>query len=122
MEQQYNRRKYQRGTHFNLTVGVSLDNLKWYKARASDLSSGGLSLLSEHDYSIGDTMWFDLRIEGFLSEFEVKTKGTVRRKEHFANENVYGIEFIGLPPDIKIRIDESVRADRPVEHGSYEID
>lgn len=118
-EREFNRRSYSRGSHFNCTVRISPNGIKWHHARASDLSSGGLKLASRVDYEAGQTLWFDLVIEGFLTEFKCKTKGIVRRKQVLPNDNMYGIEFIGLSDDVRIRIDESVHADRPVMGDSY---
>lgn len=118
-EREFNRRSYSRGSHFNCTVHVSLDGIKWHHARASDLSSGGLKLASTVDYEAGQTLWFDLVIESFLSEFKCKTKGIVRRKQVFPNDNMYGIQFMDISDDIRIRIDENVRADRPISGNPY---
>jgi hypothetical protein len=113
-EQGPSKRSYSRGTHFNCTIRISPNGEEWHHARATDLSSGGLKLTSTVVYEVDQTLWFDIIIEGFLTEFECKTQGIVRRKQVLPNDNVYGIEFVGLNEDIRIRIDESVRADRPV--------
>ncbi len=120
--QQYNRRNYQRGKHLHCNVEVSSDNKIWYKANTTDVSSGGLSLQTTQVYEVGDSLQFSLEVESFLSQFTVKTEGKVRRKEIFAKEYIYGIEFINLHQDIKIRIDESVLADRPIGRETYEND
>ncbi|GHU80170.1 hypothetical protein FACS1894191_4770 [Clostridia bacterium] len=121
--QDYNRRNYNRGTHFSCTAKISADEKRWASAKVDDLSSGGLSLESKKDYNVGDSLWLDLHIEAFMiSPFDAKVRGIIRRKQAFPDHMVYGIQFLDLRQELKIRIDESVRADRPVSGGAYEDD
>ncbi|MDR1193506.1 MAG: PilZ domain-containing protein [Peptococcaceae bacterium] len=117
---EYTRRDYQRGAHFHSAASVSADGEHWHDAEMGDLSSGGLSLNSSLEFAVGDVIWLNLRVEGFMSGFDVAAKGSVRRKQRFADENVYGVAFIGLPQDVQIRIDENARGDRPISGGTYE--
>lgn len=118
----YNRRNYQRGSHFVCSAIVRSEGRGWHAAEIFDLSSGGLMLKSAEEFSSGDQLWFDLTIQGFLSEFSVMVKGIVRRKNTYTNEYVYGIEFLNLDQDTKIRIDENVMRDRPVGRDTYQSD
>jgi Tfp pilus assembly protein PilZ len=120
--EQKTQRVYARGDHFSTEVKVSRDGFQWKKAMAGELSSGGLSLFTKNEYQVGDELWFDLKVSGFMSEFEVKTQGCIRRKnrtEEGAFE--YGVSFIGLSQELKIRIDENVHNDRPISGGSYSL-
>ncbi len=108
--QQNEKRVYQRGDHFHCTAKISEDGKKWVKVKIEDMSSGGLLLKSEKEYQKGDTLWFDVFIEGFFSEFNVKTQGEVRRVQHTGTEYAHGIAFIGMDKDTKIRIDENVQS------------
>jgi hypothetical protein len=67
------------------------------------------------DYDIGAKLWFDLILYGISTQFEVKVKGTVKRKDKTQHYNIYGIAFNDVPPDIKIRIDETIHRMRPRE-------
>ena len=118
----YNQRAYNRGSHFNGEAQVSSDGDNWQQADVSDISSGGLMFCSPTEYAVGDRLWFDLVIRGFLSKFEVKSLGEVRRKIEHGKVFDYGIAFKGLSPEKKIQIDENVRNDRPVTGDGYEVD
>ncbi len=115
----YNQRAYSRGQHFAYDGTVSVDGETWEKADISDLSSGGLKLVTKANHTQGDELWFDLVIYGFMSEFQVKVPGKICRKTDVAGKYQYGIEFIGLSQDTKIRIDANVHNDRPVEKKEY---
>lgn len=116
---QENRRAYQRGLHFHIDAKISTDGIIWTEAFISDLSSGGLQLHSDTCYQKDDILWFDLMIQGFFTEFEVKVKGIVRREHMREKQHIYGISFLDLSPELKIRIDENVMNDRPVGGASY---
>ena len=115
-------RAYSRGSHLNGRVSVSQDGDEWGNADVSDVSSGGLKLFTTAEYAVGDVLWFDIVLQSFMSEFEVRTKGEIRRKVPYGSGYNYGIAFKGLTPDKKIQIDENVRNDRPVEGNEYEVD
>lgn len=117
-----NKRAYQRGSHFNGRVRISKDGETWHHANVGDVSSGGLKLYSSVDYSEGEILWFDMVLEGFLTEIKVQTQGEVRRKSPYAGKYQYGIRFKGISPAKAVQIDENVRNDRPVSGGSYEAD
>jgi hypothetical protein len=118
----YDQRAYARGSHFNGSVQVSADGETWQPAEVSDVSSGGLKFRSVTDYPEGATLWFDLVLEGFLSRFEVKTEGRIRRKAVHGSVFRYGIAFRDLSPATKIQIDENIRGDRPITGDGYEAD
>lgn len=116
------RRVYQRGSHFNIDARVSDDGQNWKEAHISDLSSGGLQLHTDSLLQKGDMLWFDLVIHGFFSEFEIKVKGIIRREIKGDSQHLYGVSFMDLSPDQKIRIDENVLNDRPVGGAPYMMD
>lgn len=120
--QEYNKRDYSRASHFGCDVRVSTDKMRWQNADVTDISSGGLKLMTETEYAAGTELWFDLRINGFMSEFTVQVKGIVRHQAPYRGKYQYGIQFVGLSPDLKIRIDENVHNDRPVGRGVYSND
>lgn len=119
---EYNQREYSRASHFGFEVLVCKDKANWHEARVSDLSSGGLKLHTHKDYEQGETLWFDLIIHGFMSEFTVVVQGSIQRKTKEKKDFVYGIKFLNLSQDIKIRIDENVHNDRPIGKTRYEND
>lgn len=105
----YDQRAYSRGSHFDGQALVSADGDNWQPADVSDVSSGGLRFTSTAEYAQGDTLWFDLILQSFLTQFEVKTLGEVRRKTAGDGVFDYGIAFRGLSPEKKIQIDENIR-------------
>ncbi len=104
------KRVYQRGDHFECTAKVSEDGEKWFESKIIDLSSGGLLFISEKEYPQDTVLWFDILVEGFLSEFHVEVKGKVRRVQHVGTHYNHGIAFVDLDNDMKIRIDENVHS------------
>ena len=118
----YEQRNYARGGHFNGTASVSADGETWCRADIEDVSSGGLKLRSETAYNEGDVLWFDIVLQGFLSEFEVKAKGQVCHRQPFADKYIYGIAFMGLSREKQIQIDLNVQNDRPIAGAGYEAD
>jgi len=108
------RRVYQR-SKFDCDAKVSADGFAWKRIEVRDLSSGGLQMYLADDYEIGAKLWFDLILYGISTQFEVKVQGTVRRKDKTQHYQVYGISFINVPPDTKIRIDETIHKMRPKE-------
>lgn len=106
------KRAYQRGDHFQCTARISEDGTHWYETMIEDLSSGGLLFKNHKEYRVGDTLWFDVLVEGFLAEFSVKVQGKVCRVQHTGSQYAHGIAFLGLNNDIKIRIDENVQSIR----------
>lgn len=118
----YDQRAYSRGGHFDGQVLVSTDGDTWAPADVSDISSGGLKLHSNAEYGEGEALWFDICLQSFLSEFEIKTMGVVCRKAPAGGAFQYGIAFKGLSRDKQIQIDENVRNDRPVTGKGYEAD
>lgn len=117
-----NKRAYIRSNDLDDEIKVSVDGNKWKIATVTDISSGGLKLVDAAEYNTGDTLWFDITIRSVLSEFEIMVRGVVRRKALQAGNYVYGIAFVGLSQDKKIRIDESIRNDRPVGGERYHAD
>lgn len=115
-------REYQRGEHLNCTVKVSVDGKHYKPGEVSDISSGGLALISTDKYNVGDKLFFELNIESFFSEFLVMTEGKIMRRTDLPEYFLYGIKFVGLSEDMKIRIDMNVVKDRMVESNPYTMD
>lgn len=116
---EFDRRIYQRGSHFYTVANISSDGQSWQPAEVYDVSSGGLKLHTGLEFHAGDILWLDMTLHGFFSEFEVKTQCVVRRKLTDDDKHVYGLSFKDLSQDIKIRIDENVIKDRPVSQDPY---
>jgi len=108
------RRVYQR-SKFDCDARVSSDGFAWKRFEVRDLSSGGLQMHLADEYEIGAKLWFDLTLYGVSTQFDVKVQGVVRRRDKTPLYYVYGICFIDVPQDTKIRIDESIRKMRPKE-------
>ena len=113
------RRQYKRSDHFHMVAKYSRDQKTWADAVVNNLSSGGLQLCTEDRFETGDTIWFDLTIQGFFSEFEIQTKAEVKNVKITEDSICYGVVFLGLSHDKKIRIDENVNHDRPFGGGPY---
>lgn len=118
----HDRRHYKRSDHLYCTAKMSIDGKKWQEADLDDLSSGGLRMRTAESFQVNDVLWFNLEIQNFLVEFSIKTQGIIRRRTEFENEYTYGVAFINLSPDDRIRIDENVRMDRPVTRDTYNFD
>lgn len=112
-------RVYMRGTHLNCTVKVSVDGNKYKTGDVNDISSGGMNLLTEDEYNLGDKLFFELIIAGFMSEFTVFAEGRIVHIKKLPSYYSYGIKFAGLSEDDKIRIDENILKDRLVESKTY---
>ena len=118
----YDKRSYQRGEHFYIDARVSRDQIRWRKAIINNLSSGGLQLMTDESFAVGDKLWFDLTIQGFFSEFDMKVNGEIRNEKKIDGKNAYGVVFLNLSHDKKILIDENIKNDRPVGGAPYNYD
>jgi len=116
------RRLYQRGDHFYIEAKFSRDQIRWKKATISNLSSGGLFLIAEERFEVGDHLWVDLIVQGFFSSFETKVKSEIRNEKKINGHYGYGIVFLDLSHDKKIIIDENIKNDRPVGGAPYSLD
>jgi len=114
------RRLYQRGEHFYIEAKMSRDKNRWKKATISNLSSGGLQLVTEDKFEVGDIIWFDLVVQGFFSMLETTVKTEIRNKKAVEDKFAYGAVFLDLSPDKKIFIDENIKKDRPVTGDTYD--
>lgn len=101
-------RKYKRAKHLNCIVKISADGKKYKDGDARDISSGGMGIITEDKYKLGDKLFFELIIQGFMSEFDAKVEGEVVRIKNLQKQTEYGIKFYGLSEDMKIRIDENI--------------
>ena len=113
------KRRYQRGEHFHIVAKISRDQKRWKKVSINNLSSGGLQLRSDEKYEIGETVWFDLTIQGFFSEFEINTKAEIKNDIARDGHHIYGVVFLDLSHDKKILIDENIKNDRPIGGDPY---
>ena len=108
-------RVYKRANHLNCVIKISEDGIIFKEERSRDISSGGISIISDTKYEIGKELYFILDIMGVMNEFTVFVKGDVVRVTKLSKNNSYGIKFKGLDENTKIRIDESISKDRIVD-------
>ena len=99
------RRTYQRSEDFQCEARVSRDKTQWRNAVVCDLSGEGLRFQTDEQFDIGDVLWFDLNVTGFLTNLKFIAKGVIRHKD----KNTLGASFEDLNHDLKIHIDEAVR-------------
>jgi len=113
------RRHYQRSDHFNIVAKMSRDGRRWKKVFIHNISSGGFQFSTDDKFEPDDEMWFDLSVQGFFSEFQIKCKGRVQNVKIQEGRFIYGVNFMHLSPDIKILIDENIKSDRPIGGDPY---
>jgi c-di-GMP-binding flagellar brake protein YcgR len=105
-----NRRAYKRDTCHRSRIKVSMDGNRWDEAEVFDISAGGLKIVTNIMFDIGEDLWFNLDMPEFLSKRQIKIEGTIRRHEADDEEGkfVYGVSFKDLSEDLRIGIDENV--------------
>lgn len=101
-------RAYQRSEHLNCKIKVSVDGRNYKPGEVSNISSGGLTLISADEYREGEKLFIELNIAGFLTEFLVITEGKILRRTNLPEYFLYGVKFMGLSEDMKIRIDMNI--------------
>ena len=116
------KRYYQRSDHFNIVAKTSRDKRRWKKVFIHNLSSGGLQFSTDEKIDAGETLWFDLAVQGFFSEFEIHTQGEIRNVKLQEGRYVCGVVFIELGNDVQIIIDENIKSDRPIGGDPYLFD
>ena len=99
------RRAFQRSENFHCKARVSKDKAEWYSVVVCDLSSEGLKFQSDEQFNVGEFLWFELSVTGFLTSLDFIAKGEIRHKYN----NTYGVSFKDLKNDLKIHIDEAMR-------------
>ena len=99
------RRAYRRSEGFQCKARVSRDRAEWHRAVVCDLSCEGLKFQTDEQFDIGDVLWFELNVTGFLTSLDFIAKGVIRHKD----KNAFGASFKDLDPDFKIHIDEAMR-------------
>jgi c-di-GMP-binding flagellar brake protein YcgR len=114
-------RTYQRGVHLHIDARFSEDGTAWQDAQICDISSGGMQVQIDKHYNKGDRLWFDLIIHHFFSQFELKVRGVIRQELLHEGRHLYGVQFLNLTPEMRIRIDECVLSDRPVSGTPFTL-
>jgi c-di-GMP-binding flagellar brake protein YcgR len=104
------RRAYKRDKCHRSIVKVSMDGNRWDDAEVFDISAGGLKIVTNIMFDIGEDLWFDLDMHEFLTDRKIKINGTIRRQETDDQEGkfVYGVSFKDLSEDVRIGIDENI--------------
>ena len=105
MQDSKHHRVYQRSDGFHCDAQVSRDKEQWRDIEVCDLSSEGLKFQTDEQFNVGDAVWFDMNVTGFLTSFEFIAEGVIRNKD----KNTFGASFEGLNHDLKIHIDEAAR-------------
>ncbi|MDR2532183.1 MAG: PilZ domain-containing protein [Oscillospiraceae bacterium] len=105
-----NRRAYKRDICHRSNIEISLDSYIWHKAVVFDISAGGLKIVTNIIFDVGEDLWFNLDMPEFLSKSQMKIKGTIRRQEDDDEEGmfVYGVSFKDLSESVRIGIDENI--------------
>jgi c-di-GMP-binding flagellar brake protein YcgR len=105
-----NRRAYKRDNCHRSDIRISLDGYIWHEAVVFDISAGGLKIVTNIVFDIGEDLWFNLDMPEFLSKSQMKIKGTIRRQEEDDEEGmfVYGVSFRDLSEAVRIGIDENI--------------
>ena len=85
----------------------------WAKVRIRDLSAGGLSFVSKVKYEVGQTLCFDLMINGYFSVFEVMISGSVKNVRADGREFTHGVMFDKMEENLRIHIDENAKGFMP---------
>lgn len=112
-------RSYQRGSHLDLEIRVSIDGIEYIDAKAKDISSGGINLISDIKYTAGDKLFLIIILNGFMTEFKFDAIGVIKHISPYRKGFSYGVQFIGLDEQLKIRLDQNVIKDRIVESEPY---
>ena len=99
------RRAYRRSESFQSKARVSRDKSEWHHAVVCDLSGEGLKFQTDEQFDVGDVLWFEMSVTGFLTSLDFTAKGVIRHKD----KNTFGASFQDLNPDFKIHIDEAMR-------------
>ena len=117
------KRQYRRSEHMEIDVKVSSNGRNWEKVQAVDLSSGGIRFMTSKIYALNANMRFDITVYNFLAEFGFKVQGEIKSVNK-DEENIYryGVQFLDLDENTKIRIDENVINDRPLGKHPYDSD
>jgi len=104
------RRAYKRDICHRSKIKVSMDGNRWDTAEVFDISAGGLKIVTNIMFDIGEDLWFDLDMHEFLTDRKIKIKGTIRRQETDDQEGkfVYGVSFKDLTEEVRIGIDENI--------------
>ena len=103
------RRVFRRSESFHCEARVSKDKAEWRRVDVRDLSGEGLRFRSGEQFDVGELLWFELNVTGFLTSLDFSVRGEIRHKR----ENTYGVSFKDLSHDRKIFIDEAMRNFQP---------
>ncbi|MCL2637808.1 MAG: PilZ domain-containing protein [Oscillospiraceae bacterium] len=105
-----NRRAYRRDICHRSRVKVSMDGSRWDEAEVFDISAGGLKIVTNIMFDIGENLWFNLDMPEFLTDRQIRIEGTIRRQETDDEEGmfVYGVSFKDLSEAVRIGIDENI--------------
>jgi len=87
-----------------------MDGSRWDEAEVFDISAGGLKIVTNIMFDIGENLWFNLDMPEFLTDRQIRIEGTIRRQETDDEEGmfVYGVSFKDLSEAVRIGIDENI--------------
>ncbi len=116
----HNKRAYKRSNHLVCDAKIQKKDGTWQKIDVEDLSSGGAKLYTRYECEENQLLEIDIKVNAFFSEFRVKTIAQVRNKTTLKDGGFqYGVVFINMEKNMKIRIDENVHKDRPIAGNDY---
>ncbi|MDR0223175.1 MAG: PilZ domain-containing protein [Oscillospiraceae bacterium] len=90
---------------------ISADGRNWLDVEVFDFSAGGLKfcLGKDSEYKTDDVLYFELVIDEFPTQIEIKAQIIIRRVEHHSDGQVfYGAAFTKINPNLRICIDEII--------------
>ena len=109
-------RAYVRTDNWSINAAISKTETskKWEEVEVTEMSAGGLTFNSSTQFSVGDTIWFDLHINPMIAgmpyEFDAKVKGKIKSdRGQVGGSHEYGVEFQEIPYSTRVRLDELVR-------------
>ena len=113
------RRVYRRGTHVECEGRISVDSRNWIDIKANNISSGGMSFKSKIIFAKDDALYCKLTVNHLLTSFSFECNGIIASVQNLASGNLYGVRFVDVDKDMKIRIDENISAITPITRGGY---
>jgi c-di-GMP-binding flagellar brake protein YcgR len=110
-------------SEWNVNGQSSIDRLKWEDIAVSNFAEGGLKFITTNVFKQGDQLWLRLHICDYMNividDFRFETKAEIRNIQDMDNNKyAYGVRFLDLSPNIKIRMDELVQKVNRILTGS----
>lgn len=123
------RRKYQRCDCIICKALMSVDEKHWKNSELMDISAGGLSFVSNHEFEENSKVFFNLYVYNMLSEFNIKLEGRIIRIGSNQGDKLYSIKFENINKYQQVQLDELIKSritlcekkNEPVYEEEYSI-